>query len=106
MAQFDVHHNSGRNADNTPYVVVVQSAQFDDYSRRVVVPLVKASAVGAIPNPRFNPTFRIGSTSVVLHPLQIVSVAEDTLGEPVASLAPEGNRIVGALDELFSRAWG
>ena len=106
MAQFDVHRNSGRHADNIPYVVVVQSALFDDYSRRVVVPLVKASAVGASLNPRFNPTFKIGRVAVVLHPLELVSVAVDKLGKPVASLASEGNRIVGALDELLSRAWG
>ncbi len=106
MAQFDVHRNSGRHADNIPYVVVVQSALFDEYCRRVVVPLVKASAVGAIANPRFNPTFKIGRVSVVLHPLEIVSVALDKLGKPVASLAAEGNRIVGALDELLARAWG
>lgn len=106
MAQFDVHRNSGRHADEIPYVVVVQSALFDEYARRVVVPLVKATAVGGTPNPRFNPTFKIGRTAVVLHPLEIVSVAADQLGAPIASLASEGNRIVGALDELLSRAWG
>lgn len=105
MAQFDVHRNTGKHADIIPYVVVVQSSIFDDYSRRVVVPLVKASALDATANPRFNPTFKIGRVSVVLHPLEIVSVAESKLGNPVASLATEGHRIVGALDELFSRAW-
>jgi toxin CcdB len=106
VPQFDVHRNSGKHADSIPYVVVVQSALFDDYGRRVVVPLVRTSAVGAIANPRFNPIFKIGKTSVVLHPLEMVSVALDRLGEPVGSLAEEGNRIIGALDELLSRAWG
>lgn len=106
MAQFDVHRNGGRHADTIPYVVVVQSALYDDYSRRVVVPLVKASALSAIPSPRFNPTFKIGKVAVVLHPLELVSVAVDKLGKPVASLESEGNRIIGALDELLSRAWG
>jgi len=50
--------------------------------------------------------FKIARVAVVLHPLELVSVAVDKLGEPVASLASEGNRIVGALDELLSRAWG
>ena len=105
MAQFDVHRNSGKHADSIPFVVVVQSSLYGQYARRVVVPLVKASAVGAIANPRFNPTFKIGKTSVVFHPLEIVSVAVDKLGKPVASLVTEGNRIVGALDEMLSRAW-
>lgn len=106
MAQFDVHRNSGRRADEIPYVVVVQSALFDEYTRRVVVPLVRAAALGATPNTRFNPTFKIGRTAVVLHPLEIVSVGVDKLGEPVASLATEGHRILAAVDELLSRAWG
>lgn len=106
MAQFDVHRNSGKHRDSIPYVVVVQSALFDDYGRRVVVPLVKASAVGKIANPRFNPSFRIGNTSVVLHPLELVSVAFEKLGKPIASLANEGDRIVLALDDLLARAWG
>ena len=43
--------------------------------------------------------------AVVLHPLEIVSVANDRLGIFVASLAAEGNRISDALDELLTRAW-
>jgi toxin CcdB len=106
MAQFDVHRNNGRHRDSIPYVVVVQSALFDDYARRVVVPLVKDSAVGKIADPRFNPAFKIGNTSVVLHPLETVSVALDKLGKPVTSLAKEGGRIIDALDALLTRAWG
>jgi toxin CcdB len=103
MPQFDVHRNSGRNRDSIPYVVVVQSTLFDNYKRRVVVPLVKASVVGKIANPRFNPMFKIGNTSVVLHPLETVSVAIENLGKPVGSLAREADRIIGAIDELLTR---
>lgn len=106
MAQFDVHRNRGKHHDAIPFVVVVQSVLFDDYRRRVVVPLVKASIVGKISNPRFNPTFEIDATKVVLHPLEIVSVAAETLGKPIASLATDSDRITTALDELLSRAWG
>ena len=106
MAQFDVHENRGNSRTTIPYVVVVQSALFDDYRRRVVVPLVKASIVGKIANPRFNPTFKIGAKKVVLHPLEIVSVAAETLGNPIGSLAADSDRITTALDELLSRAWG
>lgn len=105
MAQFDVHHNPGRHTDTIPYVVVVQSAQFDGYRRRVVVPLVRAGSLGPAPFPAFNPRFRVGGTKVILHPLEMVSVPVDQLGSPVASLAGEGQAITGALDELFSRAW-
>ncbi len=106
MAQFDVHRNSGRNRGAIPYVVIVQSSIFDDYRRRVVVPLVKKSYLDAVTAPRFNPTFRIEGTAVVLHPLEIVSVDARTLGAFVLSLADAGQRIVDALDELITRAHG
>lgn len=105
MAQFDVHRNTGRNKDTIPFVVVVQSAQFRDYRRRVVIPLVRASAVGRTDFAAFNPRFRIRNTSVVLHPLEIVSIPVEQLGELVGSLAAESAAIVSALDELFSRSW-
>jgi len=105
MPQFDVHRNSGKHKDTIPFVVVVQSSQFDAYRRRVVVPLVRASAVGKISYAGFNPTFRIRGTAVVLHPLEIVSVPVDQLGEIVGSLSPESQLIVAALDELLARAW-
>jgi len=106
MAQFDVHRNTGKHRDDIPYVVLVQSSLYDSYRRRVVVPLVKKVALGKIGNPRFNPTFRIEKNQVVLHPLEIVSVPNELLGEYVASLAREGGRIMDALDELLTQAWG
>jgi toxin CcdB len=59
MAQFDVHRNPGRHSDSIPFVVIVQSTLYDDYRRRVVVPLVNKSSLSKIANPRFNPIFRI-----------------------------------------------
>lgn len=106
MAQFDVHRNTGRHRDAIPYVVIVQSAQYDAYRRRVVVPLVRKSSLGKIGVPRFNPTFKIGAVNVVLHPLEIVSIATEQLGDFVTSLADEGARITDALDELLTRSWG
>lgn len=106
MAQFDVHRNQGKNRDAIPFVVVVQSPVFDDYRRRVVVPLVLKSALGRVSHASFNPTFQIGRISVVLHPLEIVSMAVESLGEIVGSLASEGDRITEALDQLLGTAWG
>jgi toxin CcdB len=105
MAQFDVHRNLGIHKDSIPFVVIVQSAQFDSYRRRVVVPLVRTSALGRISHGSFNPAFKIRGTSVVLHPLEIVSIPVDKLGVLVGSLSDQGQLIVAALDELFTRAW-
>ena len=106
MAQFDVHRNSGRNRSAIPYVVIVQSSIFNDYRRRVVIPLVEKSYLDAVTVPRFNPTFKIENTRVVLHPLEIVSVDVRELGEFVISIGGAGQKIIDALDELITRAHG
>lgn len=106
MAQFDVHRNPGKHRDSIPFVVVVQSAAFDDYGRRVVIPLVRKSHLRATLPARFNPGFTINGIAVVLHPLEIVSVPTDALGPPVATLAAHGLRIIDAMDELLTRAFG
>jgi len=86
MAHFDVHRNLGKHKDAIPFVVVVQSSQFDGYRRRVVVPLVRATAIGKIAYAVFNPTLKIRGTTVVFHPLENVSVPADQLGAKVGSL--------------------
>jgi toxin CcdB len=109
MAQFDVHRNQGLLRDAIPFVVVVQSAQFDAYRRRVVVPLVRSKMVpGNVTalRSRMNPTFRVKNIDVVLHPLDVVSVALAQLGPKVGSLADHGQAITDALDELLTRTWG
>jgi len=103
MSQFNVHRNPGRHRDSIPFVVIVQSRLYDAYRRRVVVPLVDKSSIGKVTNPRLNPTFRIKGQAVVLHPLEIVSVANENLGEFVQSLVEEGDAIIAALDEMLTR---
>jgi len=105
MPQFDVHRNTGAHKDTIPFVVIVQSAQFDSYKRRVVVPLVRSAAIGKVTHAAFNPTFNIRGTSVVLHPLEIVSIPVNQLGALVGSLSEQGEIIIAALDELLTRAW-
>lgn len=106
MAQFDVHRNTGPSQDAIPFVVVVQSVLFDDYRRRVVVPLVRRAILPEIASARVNPTFRVHGQDLVLHPLEIVSVARDRLGEHVGSLAARSDAILAALDEVLTRAFG
>ena len=108
MAQFDVHRNTGKQRETIPFVVVVQSSLFDSYRRRVVVPLVRRSSLdrsAAFVDSPLNPVFTVKGVKVVLHPLEIVSVATEQLGEKVATLAQEGDRITAARDELLTRDW-
>jgi toxin CcdB len=108
MAQFDVHRNTGKQREAIPYVVIVQSSLFDSYRRRVVIPLVRRShldSVASLAGAPLNPAFTVEGVEVVLHPLEIVSVATDQLGEKIATLEQEGDRITAAMDELLTRAW-
>nr|WP_208413292.1 CcdB family protein [Xanthomonas cannabis] len=102
--QFDIYANVGRNK-NIPYVVVVQSKIFDASPRRVVVPLAIASAHSPTPS-RFTPEFVVAGQRVVLQPLEMTSVPLSVLTHPAGSLRDEGQRIVDALDELFTRSFG
>ena len=109
MPQYDVHLNPGPMRATVPMVVLVQSSLFDGYRRRVVVPLVLRSALPAgakVAGTRMNPVFKIKGQSVVLHPLDMVSVACDQLGPCVSNLGDQGQLIADALDELLTRSWG
>ncbi len=109
MAQFDVHLNPGPMRATVPMVVLVQSSLFDGYRRRVVVPLVLRSVLPAgakVVGTRMNPVFKIKGQTLVLHPLDMVSVANDQLGACVGSLSDQGQVIADALDELLTRSWG
>ena len=108
MAQFDIYRNTGRQQQSIPFVVVVQSSLYDNYRRRVVVPLVRRSTLtgsDVLNSSRMNPLFTVDEIEVVLHPLEIVSVGLDQLGDKIGSLAGAGNRITDALDELLTQAW-
>ena len=81
---------------------------YNSYRRRVVIPLVRSSSLdrsAAFVDAPLNPVFTVKGIKVVLHPLEVVSVAIDQLGDKVASLAQEGGLITGAMDEMLTRAW-
>ncbi|TAN46592.1 MAG: plasmid maintenance protein CcdB [Methylococcaceae bacterium] len=103
MAQFDIHRNTGQQRDSIPFVVTVQSSLYDDYRRRVVVPLARKALLGSITDPGFNPTFSVDGIEVVLHPLEIVSIPASQLGARVGSLREAGDQIIHAIDQLLSR---
>ena len=107
MAYFDLLRNRGALKDTILFVVIVQSSLFDRYRRRMVVLLVCHSALpgnATTAGSRMNPVFEVYGLPLVLHPLDMVSVAVDQLGEHVTSLAEHGQAIADALDVLLTRA--
>lgn len=102
--QFDVCRNPGRNRALIPFVLVVQSNQFEGTLRRVVVPLIARGGFAA-PESEAGPHFLVEGQAVAMDPLQVASVPSYSLGAPIASLAHEEARILRAMDEMLSTAW-
>lgn len=103
MAQFDVRLNPSRQTgQDIPYLVEVQSDALDMSRRRVVVPLVRQSALGRV-DQTLNPAFDIRQEACVLMPLDIASVPVTALGDRIGSLEPDSDRIIAALDLLLAR---
>lgn len=70
MAQFDVDRNKGPLQKSIPFVVVVQSSLFDRYRRRMVVPLVRCSALpgqAATVGSHMNPVFQVDGRELAEH---------------------------------------
>lgn len=55
---------------------------------------------------RLNPVFTLMGVEVVLHPLEMASIALENLGEYVDSLSDHEQLIADAIEELLTLAWG
>ena len=98
MAQFDVHHNPTLQRDTIPFVVLVQSGKYESYRGRVVVPLVRRSALPAnstTVGSRLNPVVNVQGLELVMHPLDMGSLTLDQLGSCVGSLARKIRAVQG-----------
>lgn len=104
MAQFDVHRNKGAQKSAIPYFLIVQSRRFDEFGRRVVIPLVDSS-FNPTAEPTLNPKVKAEGRIVLLHTLQLTSLSLGQLGDYVCSLDSEGDRIIAAIDMLISCTW-
>ncbi len=101
IRQFDVFRNPLRpGREQRPFVLVVQHALFDDLPTRVVVPLVFRNAITI--QPRLNAQFRIGDADVHISPTEPFALAIRFLRAPLANLREERDRIIAALDLVFT----
>ena len=103
MAQFDVHRNASKKSSaDFPYLLEVQSDLFNESSRVVVVPLILASTL-TNKDSTLNPEFDVEASGVALFPLDIASMNKNLLGDPIANVGADCDRIVAALDLLLAR---
>lgn len=107
MAQFDVHRSPLRGRPDVPFVVILQSAWFDDAPDRLVAPLLLAEGAQKLRAPRHMPRFLIAGHGVLMDPLQCRPIPRQLLNDPIASLADDesASRIIAAMDEVLSRAY-
>ena len=101
IRQFDVYRNPLRGSrDVRPYVLAIQHLFWDPLPTRVVMPLVTRATLDF--QPRLNPAFEIGGQTVYLSPTEPIAMSTRFLREPVANLAQARDRIIGALDLVFT----
>ena len=103
--QFAVHRSPSRSAAR-PYVIVVQSDDFQRMPTRVVAPLVPLAALAALEreHPRIAPELVVKGRAYRLNPLDLATLGVHRLGQPVASFAADENakrRIQDALDAVL-----
>jgi len=102
MAQFDVYLNPNSSTSQTiPYLLDVQADLLDRLATRVVVPLVRAEAMGLSAS-KLNPKFTVDNNVVVMSSAELAGVTHRSLGEKVVSLKVQRDEIIAALDLLFT----
>ena len=101
IRQFDVFANpSGRSAQTFPYLVVLQSDWVTESSTVIVAPLVASDRIGG--HPRLYPEFTIAGRQLVLAITDLAALPRARLSRRVGDLRGERDRIVMALDLLFT----
>ena len=101
MSQFDVHPNPSRSSrDDRPYLLVVQARFLDHLKTRVCAPLIVEGALAF--ERRLNPILPIKGHNYYLSPTELVTLPVRLLGKPVANLENHRDRIIAALDLVFT----
>jgi toxin CcdB len=100
--QFDVVANPfPRSRERQPFLVALQSEILTrNLDTLVVAPLVRAET-GTFAD-RLNPRVEIEGNAFVLITQEIVTVRKSVLGNPRASIAAERDKVISALDMLFT----
>jgi toxin CcdB len=100
--QFDVFANPfPRSRERQPFLVALQSDLLTrNLDTLVVAPLEPASSSTFAD--RLNPRVVIDGDAFVVIAQEIVTVRKSVLGKPRASLAGERDKIISALDMLFT----
>lgn len=102
MARFDIYENSNPlTRAEVPYLLDVQADLLDNLATRVVVPLVKLSAMGKAAK-HLNPQFTINKKKLVMSTAELAGIPVTSFGEKIGSLKEQQGEIIAAWDFLLS----
>ena len=102
MAQFDIFANPfPRSRERQPFLVSLQSDLLSRGLDTVVVAPLERADTDTFAD-RLNPRFDIEGVPFVLIAQELVTIRKSALGAPRGSLAGERDRIIAALDVLFT----
>jgi toxin CcdB len=100
--QFDVVPNPfPRSRERQPFLVALQSDLLTRHFDTLVVAPLEAASSSTFAD-RLNPRVEIDGNAFVLITQEIVTVRKSVLGKPRASVAAERDKIIRALDMLFT----
>jgi hypothetical protein len=100
ISYFDVIPNPvSQHRKDRPFYVCVQHAMLDHLRTRLMAPLLSANMK---PQSRLHPALNIIGQTVVLDPTDLVTMNLRHLGEPIANVASESFRIIGAIDLVLT----
>ncbi len=102
MAQFDVYPNPGRNREQIPFVLDIQSDLLRDLATRVVVPLGVPESVERRYLTTLNPVFKVARRQVVMLSTEIAHMPARLLIRPVANLEAQRFEVLRAIDAVLS----
>ncbi len=102
MKQFDIHANPfPRSRERQPFLVALQCDLLSRSLDTVVVAPLEAADTGKFAD-RLNPGVTVDDKAYVLIAQELVTVRRSVLGEPRGSLGHERDKIIAALDMLFT----
>ncbi|HEU4653397.1 MAG TPA: CcdB family protein [Steroidobacteraceae bacterium] len=103
MPQFSVYKNKNPSTRSAyPYLVDIQSDLLRDLKTRVVVPLVKVTALSKKSIQHLTPIVEVDGQKYLMLMPQLAGVSAKDLGPPVSDVSKHRNVIVGAIDFLVT----
>ena len=97
MAQFDLYTNDNpQTSQRVPYLLDIQNDLFDDFTTRLVIPIVRSKK----PLSKLNPVITLNNEMLVISTQEMAAIPIKLLHNKVISLADHRQEILDSVDFL------